>query len=153
MQKLDLYLQTKVITIGIRDLKRCIDLDLKTLNGIWNNTQWEKELTDPNRICLGIVKGTDLLALATGWLIMSDLNITFLAVDPLYQRLGLGIRVLSELINKAKKSGMKIATIDAKETNIAAKALYKKMDFEEVRCRYNLYKDGNNAIIYQRLFY
>ena len=36
---------------------------------------------------------------------MSDLNITFLAVDPLYQRLGLGIRVLSELINKAKKYG------------------------------------------------
>ena len=32
----------------------CMDLDKKSFDGLWTKSQWEIELTDPKRICLGI---------------------------------------------------------------------------------------------------
>ena len=37
-------------------LNDCMDLDQKSLKGLWTKSQWERELTDPKRICLGIIE-------------------------------------------------------------------------------------------------
>ena len=54
----------------------CLQLDARALNGLWNSDHWERELSDPDRICIGIAGGADeLSALACGWVVLDELQI------------------------------------------------------------------------------
>ena len=94
-------MELRVIKLGINHLKDCIELDQKCLKGLWTNSQWEREIIDPKRICLGIIQmnSSKLLALCSGWLVVDELQISMIAVHPLYRRRGLGRFILSELIS------------------------------------------------------
>ena len=139
----------KIIQLGIMHLNDCVDLDQKSLNCLWSKTQWEKELTDPKRICLGIIEleTKKLLGICSAWLVIDELHITFIAVDPMNQRKGIGKLLMSDLIKRSKSLQIKNIHLEVKKSNEAAKAFYKSMGFKTVGYRSNLYKDGSDALI------
>ena len=138
-----------IIQLGIKHLNDCVDLDQKSLNGIWSRSQWEKELTDPKRICLGIIEleTKKLLGICSAWLVIDELQITFIAVLPIYQRKGLGKLLLSELIKLSKSLQTIHIYLEVKNNNKPAKAFYKSMGFKTVGNRSHFYKDGSDALI------
>ncbi len=146
-----IYHQIKLIKLGIQDLQNCISLDLKTLKGMWNKEQWKEELTNSQKICFGIYKENLLIGFACGHIVIDEINITILAIMPSYQRIGLGGILIDHLLKEANKSGALIAKLEVKENNLFAKSFYKKNSFKQIGLRKKLYKDGSNAIIFQRL--
>ena len=130
-------------------LNECIDLDQKSLDGLWTKSQWERELTDPKRICLGIIelKTKKLFGLCSAWLALDELHLTFIAVHPIHQRKGLGKILLSDLIKLSKSFQTNHIYLEVKDTNKTAKAFYKSMGFKTVGNRSNFYKDGSDALI------
>ena len=140
----------RIIQLGKMYLNDCVDLDQKSLNGIWTKSQWERELTDPKRICLGAVelKTKELLGLCSAWLILDELQITSIAVHPEYVRKGLGKFLLSELIKRSNSLRTNQILLEVKDTNEPAKALYKSMGFKIKGFRSNFYKDGSDALIF-----
>ena len=143
-----------IIQLGILHLNSCVDLDKKSLNGLWSKSQWERELTDPKRICLGIMEleTKKLLGICSAWSIIDELQITFIAVDPIHQRKGLGKFLLSELIKRSKSLKTNHLHLEVKDTNEPAKAFYKSMGFKTVGNRFNFYKDGTNALLLTKEF-
>ena len=141
-----------IIQLGIKHLKACIDLDQKSLKGLWSKSQWEDELTNPKRICLGVIdlETKKLLGLCSAWLIIDELHITVLAVLPSEQRKGLGKLLISNLIKRSKVLRINHIYLEVKDTNEQAKAFYKSMGFKIERYRSNFYKDGSNAIIFTK---
>ena len=139
----------RIIQLGITHLNECVDLDQKTLNGLWSRSQWERELIEPNRICLGIIEleTKKLLGLCSAWLVIDELQITFIAVHPTYQRRGLGKFLFSELIKHSKSLQTNHINLEVKKNNEQAKAFYKSMGFKTVGQRSNFYKDGSDALI------
>ena len=139
----------RIIQLGITHLNECVDLDQKTLNGLWSRSQWERELIEPNRICLGIIEleTKKLLGLCSAWLVIDELQITFIAVHPTYQRRGLGKFLFSELIKHSKSLQTNHINLEVKKNNEQAKAFYKSMGFKTVGQRSNFYKDGSDAVI------
>ena len=133
-------------------LNACIDLDQKSLKGLWSKSQWEDELTNPKRICLGVIEleTKKLLGLCSAWLIIDELHITSLAVLPTEQRKGLGKLLISNLIKHPKVLRTNHMHLEVKDTNEQAKAFYKSMGFKIERYRSNFYKDGSNAIIFTK---
>ena len=133
-------------------LNDCVDLDQQSLNGLWSKSQWEKELTDPKRICLGIIEleTKKLLGLSSSWLVIDELQITFMAVRPLYQRKGLGKLLLADLINRSKSLKTNHIHLEVKDNNETAKAFYKSMGFKTVGNRSNFFKDGSDAVILKK---
>ena len=131
-------------------LNDCVDLDQRSLNGLWSRSQWEKELTDPKRICLGIIEleNKKLLGLCSAWLVIDELHITAVAVDPTHQRRGLGKSLLSDLIKRSKSLQTNHIHLEVKNNNEPAKAFYKSMGFKIVGNRPSFYKDGSDAIIF-----
>ena len=81
-------------------LNDCIEIDQKSLKGLWTNSQWVKELSDPKRICQGIIEleTKKILGICSAWLLIDELYITSIAVHPRHQRKGLGKFLLSDLI-------------------------------------------------------
>ena len=58
-----------IIQLGIMHLNDCMYLDKKSLNGLWTKSQWERELAEPKRICLGIIEleTKKLLGICSAW--------------------------------------------------------------------------------------
>ena len=138
-----------IIQLGITHLNACLDLDQKSLKGLWNKSQWERELTDSKRICIGLVdvKTKKLLGLCSAWLIIDELHITSMAVHPIHQRQGLGKILMSDLIKRSWSLGANQIHLEVRETNIPAKAFYKSMGFKTTGNRSNFYKDGSDALL------
>ena len=138
----------KIIQLGIMHLHDCMDLDQNLFEGLWAKSHWEKELTDPNRICLGIIKSESkkLLGLCSALPVINELHITFLAVYPMHQRKGLGKFLLSEIIKRSKSLQTNHIYLEVKNNNEPAKALYKSMGFKPISIRSNFYKDGSDAL-------
>ena len=130
-------------------LNDCMNIDQKSLNGLWTKSQWERELTDPRRICLGIIEleTKNLLGLCTAWLVIDELHITSIAVHPLHQRKGIGKLLITDLIKRSNSFHINRIFLEVKETNETAKAFYKSMGFITAGIRSNFYKDGSDALI------
>ena len=138
-----------IIQLGIKHLNACVDLDQKSLKGIWTESQWEKELNDTKRICIGLmeIEQKKLLGLCSAWVVTDELHITSIAVLPTHQRKGLGKFLLSDLIKRSRFLRTNQIHLEVKETNEPAKALYKSMGFKTIAIRSNFYEDGNSALL------
>ena len=141
-----------IIKLGILHLNSCIELDQKSLKGLWTKSQWKEELTDPKRISIGVIdqENKTLLGLCSACLVIDELYLTAIAVHPIHKRKGLGKFLMSELIKRSNSLLTNHIHLEVKNTNEPAKALYKSMDFKIVGNRPNFYKDGSDGIIYKK---
>ena len=141
-----------IIQLGIVHLTTCIDIDKKSLNGLWTKSQWEKELNDHKRICTGVIdlETKQVLGVCSAWLVADELQITAIAIYPIHQRKGLGKLLISDLIKRSKSLRTNHIHLEVKETNQPAKAFYKSLGFKVVGKRPNFYKDGSAAILFSK---
>ncbi|WP_255440957.1 GNAT family N-acetyltransferase [Synechococcus sp. HK01-R] len=147
-------------TLGARHAKACRDLDEAALGGLWTLQQWTHELSEAQRICLGLFDGPlfdgppfdrpRLVALACGWMVVDELHITAVAVAPERRRCGFGRVLLEALLQRAAAGGARHATLEVSSCNAAALALYSNCGFETAGCRRNYYSDGRDALIQWR---
>ena len=129
------------------DLADCLDLDRRALGGLWNENQWQRELAEENRPGLGIWQAASLRAMACGWLILDELHITVVAVDPAFRRRGLGRGVLAGLLAHGQAAGARHATLEVAAPNEAARGLYTAAGFQEAGIRRAYYRNGDDALI------
>lgn len=140
--------QVRVLRLGPEDLLACLTLDRLALGGLWSAEQWHRELTEVRRPVVGLrEEGGRLMALASGWLVVDELHITAVAVHPDDRRLGLGRRVMTALLNLALEAGAERATLEVSSANLAARALYGSLGFEQAGVRRGYYRNGDDALI------
>ncbi|MBE9135796.1 GNAT family N-acetyltransferase [Nodosilinea sp. LEGE 07088] len=97
-----------------------------------------------------------LLGLGCYWAILDEAHITVLAVDPRYQRRGLGQWLLLNLLLSAcgcrnlvpaDHRALTRATLEVRPSNSRALALYESFGFETLGRRRRYYADGEDALI------
>jgi ribosomal-protein-alanine N-acetyltransferase len=82
------------------------------------------------------------------WLIGEEAHIITVAVDPGWQRLGLGEWLLLNMLAHAQTLNAKVATLEVRPSNQRGVALYQKYRFSEVGRRSAYYSDnGEDALI------
>lgn len=142
-----------MIPLGPADLTDCLRLDRLALGGLWSEEQWRVELVEPRRPVLGWrhPRG-ELLALASGWLVVDELHITAVAVHPDHRRQGLARCVLQALIATAHTAGAVMATLEVSNANAPARGLYASLGFAEVAVRRGYYRNGDDALIQFKKF-
>ena len=135
------------VRLQISHLDACLKLDNNALQGLWTAEQWKKELQDSERLCVGIAAGKEVQAVACGWMVVDELQITLVAVDPEHRRQGLGQRVLISLLKQAHARGARRATLEVASCNQAAIGLYRRCGFTNAGSRRGYYSDGRDALI------
>lgn len=128
-------------------LQACRDLDLRCLGGLWSLEQWQRELAEDRRPGIGLWRPGQLVAMASGWLVVDELHITVVAVDPQQQRQGLGRQVLRALLSHGQRLGAERATLEVATSNTAAVALYRTVGFLDAGIRRGYYRNGDDALI------
>lgn len=74
---------------------------------------------------------------------MSHLGYLGIGIKAGYRGIGIGTKLMQTLINESKKMGLEILVLDVFDVNQQAKALYKKMGFNEVgRIPKGIHKNG-----------
>ena len=78
-----------------------------------------------------------------GRLTLDELEILTVACSPSEQRQGYALMLMMELLSLTKKEGGHSVFLEVAADNIAARALYRRLGFDQVGCRKNYYKRGN----------
>ncbi len=137
----------EVGALGTAALQACLGLDRLCFGGLWSPQQWANELADPQRPGLGLWQGGRLMAMACAWLIVDELHITLVAVDPCCRRRGLAKDLLRELLQRGRELGAARATLEVGSNNAAAQAVYRSLGFQTVGVRRKYYSNGEDALI------
>ncbi|HEY3987597.1 ribosomal protein S18-alanine N-acetyltransferase [Cedecea sp.] len=94
-----------------------------------------------------------LAAFAVTQVILDEATLFNIAVDPAYQRQGLGKALLEHLIEELEKRDVFTLWLEVRASNLAARALYESLGFNEATIRRNYYptKEGREDAIIMAL--
>jgi len=89
-----------------------------------------------------------IIGYAGYWLLADECHISTIATDSHWRRRGLGELLLLNMLFLANGQAAQLATLEVRESNLAAQALYQKYEFAIVGERRRYYKDtGEDALI------
>ncbi|WP_336818384.1 MULTISPECIES: ribosomal protein S18-alanine N-acetyltransferase [unclassified Cedecea] len=94
-----------------------------------------------------------LAAFAVTQVILDEATLFNIAVDPAYQRQGLGKALLEHLIVELEKRDVFTLWLEVRASNVAARTLYESLGFNEATVRRNYYpaKEGREDAIVMAL--
>jgi len=81
------------------------------------------------------------------WLVTDECHILNVAVHPQMRRKGIAERMMSNALAEAIARKALVVSLEVRRSNLAARSLYRKFDFEERRLRRNYYGPGEDAIV------
>ena len=143
------------------DLPRILEIERLAFPSPWTLASFERELTLPfSRVMVAIPyddqptpsDGDQIVGFLCRWLIADECHVLNIAVHPDSRRLGIGGVLITEAISEARTNGAGVVTLEVRRTNLPARQLYRKFDFEERRLRRHYYGPGEDAIIMELRF-
>ncbi|MGR6982194.1 ribosomal protein S18-alanine N-acetyltransferase [Testudinibacter sp. P27/CKL/0425] len=102
------------------------------------NNQGERYLN------LKIIKNQTIVGFAICQTVLDEATLFNIAIDPAYQRQGLGEQLLLQLINELRQSAVLILWLEVRQSNLAAQKLYDRLGFNLVTQRKNYYPTADN---------
>jgi len=134
-----------------RDLPRIFEIERLAFPHPWSLDSFRRELALPfSRILVADAdesEGRPLAGFLCRWLVAEECHILNVAVHPSMRRLGIGADLMAEAIAESKAKNIHLITLEVRRSNLAARTLYRKLNFEERRLRRNYYGLGEDAIV------
>jgi ribosomal-protein-alanine N-acetyltransferase len=127
------------------DIEAVSRIERRSFPTPWSTQAYVTEIANPSACYLVAALAPDGPVVGYGglWVIMDEAHVTTLAVDPEFRGHKIGDRLLQELLTRAQQRGATRATLEVRESNTAAKALYEKYGFHWVSQRRAYYSDNN----------
>ena len=131
------------------DIKTVLRIEEQSFTTTWPANAFYQELHE-NKLAHYFVGKLDLEVVAYGgiWVVLEDSHVTTIAVRPDMRGRRYGEIMLLRLLDEAILKGASWMTLEVRETNIAAQALYRKYGFTTVSTRKGYYSDNSeNALV------
>ena len=136
------------------DIRAVLRIELMSFSSSWPPSAFQSELSD-NKLAhyfVGRLRRADgtfeTIAYGGIWVILEDAHITTLAVHPEHRGHRYGERLLVHMLHEAIARGASWMTLEARESNAIAQALYRKYGFTTVSTRRSYYSDnGESAVV------
>jgi [ribosomal protein S18]-alanine N-acetyltransferase len=132
------------------DLPEIIAIERRAFPTPWSLAMFVLELSKPAGVCLAALRGGQML----GYLICSRYDTVWhimnVAVDPDRRRMGIATELLTELFRRIDGHGVRF-TLEVRESNAGAIALYERYGFRAAGRRRRYYQDnGEDAVVMWR---
>ncbi len=124
------------------DLDAIAGLEAATNHLPWSRALFAAELANP-QTCFWLLgwRLGQLLSFGGFWKAVDEAHITNIAVRPGHQRQGLGRELMQRLLERAAQVGCRRATLEVRQGNAPAIALYQELGFKPVALRPRYYLD------------
>lgn len=115
----------------------------------WTARQYQDALAQKTFAAFGIWQENSLVAYLSIYHVAPEMEIVNIAVSPGERRKGYGRSLMRMLLQVAVKMGMQKISLEVRESNAAAIALYESLGFCQSGRRRRYYPDnGEDALIY-----
>jgi [ribosomal protein S18]-alanine N-acetyltransferase len=134
-----------------RDLPRILEIERLAFPTPWSLNSFKRELTLPfSRLTVATVPinhDNSAAGFLCRWLVADECHILNVAVHPNHRRVGIGAELIKLAIAEARARDATVVTLEVRRTNLPARQLYRKFEFEERRLRRHYYGVGEDAIV------
>ena len=130
------------------DLEQVCILEQEMFSSPWSQKSFADAIANPSNIYLVAEEEKDILGYCGMWGIAGEGQITNVAVKKTCRKKCIGKQMLELLLQKGEKNGIVAFSLEVRESNHAAIALYEKFNFINAGVRKNYYeKPTENAVI------
>ena len=142
--------QPEIRRLTYADLPQVIAIERRAFPTPWSLAMFVLELSKPAGVCLTALRGGEML----GYLICSRYDTVWhimnVAVDPDHRRGGIATALLTDLLRRIDGSDARF-TLEVRESNAGAIALYERFGFRAAGRRRRYYQDnGEDAVVMWR---
>ena len=117
----------------------------------WSEKSILSELENPLSCWLVAMDGERLAGYVGSQTVLGETDMMNLAVDPDYRRKGLGKELILSLIEALRQRESRCLTLEVRDSNAPARALYEGLGFQEIGRRKNYYRNPKeDALIYKK---
>ena len=117
----------------------------------WSEKSILSELENPLSCWLVAMDGERLAGYVGSQTVLGETDMMNLAVDPDYRRKGLGKELILSLIEVLRQRESRCLTLEVRDSNAPARALYEGLGFQEIGRRRNYYRNPReDALIYKK---
>ena len=126
------------------------ELEKQNFSDGWSETALREELDNPYAMYLVAIDEDSNVVGAAGYIqSMDEADIMNVSVLESVRRQGIASKLLTRLIDIGKERGINAFTLEVREANTSARALYEKFGFENAGVRKDFYTNpADNAVIY-----
>ena len=134
------------------DLDEVLTIERLSFPSAWSRESYLRELRSRNSYYFVARLEGAIIGHAGMWTISDEAHISTLAVHPDRRRRGLGRRLLSHLIQLARRRHAARVTLEVREANYIARSLYRQFGFDETGVLPRYYGDtGETGVIMCKL--
>lgn len=140
--------KVKIMLMTPEDIDEVHAIEARVYTQPWTVNLFRGELMMPDkRIYLAARIDGQLAGYAGLMVVDGEAHVTTLAVDEPWQKQGVGSLLVLRLIELAILKRVHWLTLEVRESNEAARALYAKFGFKKIGVRPKYYADGEDAVI------
>ena len=132
-----------------RDIPSIEQIEIQCFSMPWTQAQLNSQLRDSQHEFLTAKSDDGTVMGYIGMMYVLDEGyISNVAVEPAYRRQGIADELIRELLDRAERLELAFVTLEVRESNAPAAALYSKHGFKPVGLRKNYYElPRENAIL------
>ena len=122
-----------------------VELEAITMDEIWGQKGLVEHL-DQGGVLLALMDGSSCVGFVVARGVLGEWELYKIAVHPAYRQKGYGIELLKALELRVEEK----LFLEVRQSNSAAQQLYIKHCFKQIGVRKNYYKDGEDALLFQK---
>jgi len=125
------------------DLAAVAELQRRSFAHAWGAEaiRWELDHSQVARLYTVRAPDRALVGYCACWIVFDELHINSLAVDPAWRRQGVARRLMDHVLRDAAAAGARSATLEVRQSNEGARALYEGLGFRVEGVRRDYYQD------------
>ena len=138
--------------MNLGDISEVVAIENLSFTLPWSRESFRREIEKIPNSRLIVAEGDEggkergsqsILGYTCWWEVVDECHITNIAVRPTARRRGVGVLLLEEILDAAKRAGLVRATLEVRTGNTAAIAFYEKMGFTSAAIRPRYYPDNS----------
>lgn len=134
----------------VSDLPDIMEIERASFPTPWHEVSMRSELqaSETRKLYLVVETEGTVAGYIGGHFYADEVHVGTLAVHPDHRRQGIGELLLLRMIDVAISRGARYVTLEYRMKNTAARGLYEKTGFQQVRIRRRYYRDtGEDAVV------
>lgn len=142
----------RIIPMSNAHIPAIVALEQFCFSDPWSSLAFHSELHNPLSLWLVAVDDDErLMGYIGSQTVLDESDVMNVAVSPQYRKLGVATTLINSLCDALKNKGVKKLSLEVRQSNESAIALYQKLEFVQVGQRKNYYRNPKeDALILQK---
>lgn len=135
-----------------RHLAQIHEIEKGSQSSPWAEQSFRNELGHERGVFVVAEDNDGVIGYAVAWIIVDELHIINIAVEPERRKEGIGKRMITEMILQSQERGATCATLEVRASNEAAIKLYESFGFVNAGVRKRYYPDNKEDAVVMWLY-